>query len=147
MPNADRRTEPTAADSHCDQLRRFLFDHTDIRGEIVTLESSYREVLSHNPLPPAVARQLGDVNVLDSEEVGKLMQIRERLGIRGPDPACLVDIPGSTPSSAPSAPPDGGIPTRRARSAASSGPAPSQGPDEELIAEITRRVIAELRKG
>lgn len=43
-----------------DLLHRFLFDDCDIRGEIVTLGDSYREVLSHNPQAPAIQRLLGE---------------------------------------------------------------------------------------
>jgi molecular chaperone Hsp33 len=43
-----------------DLLHRFLFDDCDIRGEIVTLSDSYREVLSHNPQVPAIRRLLGE---------------------------------------------------------------------------------------
>jgi molecular chaperone Hsp33 len=43
-----------------DLLHRFLFDDCDIRGEIVTLCDSYREVLSHNPQVPAIRRLLGE---------------------------------------------------------------------------------------
>lgn len=43
-----------------DLLHRFLFDDCDIRGELVTLSESYREVLSHNPHPPAIRRLLGE---------------------------------------------------------------------------------------
>jgi molecular chaperone Hsp33 len=43
-----------------DLLHRFLFDDCDIRGEIVTLGSSYREVLSHNQHVPAIRRLLGE---------------------------------------------------------------------------------------
>jgi molecular chaperone Hsp33 len=43
-----------------DLLHRFLFDDCDIRGEIVTLGDSYREVLSHNPHAPAIQRLLGE---------------------------------------------------------------------------------------
>ncbi|WP_111641390.1 Hsp33 family molecular chaperone HslO [Marinimicrobium alkaliphilum] len=43
-----------------DLLHRFIFDHCDVRGELVTLSESYREVLSHNPYPPAVQRLLGE---------------------------------------------------------------------------------------
>jgi len=43
-----------------DLLHRFLFDDCDIRGEIVTLGDSYREVLSHNPQAPAIRRLLGE---------------------------------------------------------------------------------------
>ncbi len=43
-----------------DLLHRFLFDDCDIRGEIITLGDSYREVLSHNPQQPAIHRLLGE---------------------------------------------------------------------------------------
>ena len=43
-----------------DLLHRFLFDDCDIRGEIVTLGDSYREVLSHNQHAPAIQRLLGE---------------------------------------------------------------------------------------
>lgn len=43
-----------------DLLHRFLFDDCDIRGEIITLSDSYREVLSHNPQQPAIHRLLGE---------------------------------------------------------------------------------------
>lgn len=43
-----------------DLLHRFLFDDCDIRGEIVTLNDSYREVLSHNQHVPAIRRLLGE---------------------------------------------------------------------------------------
>lgn len=43
-----------------DQLQRFLFEDTDIRGEITRLEQSYRAVLDAHPYPPAVGRLLGE---------------------------------------------------------------------------------------
>lgn len=43
-----------------DLIHRFLFDHTDIRGEVVSLDNSYREVLAHNPHPPVVQQLLGE---------------------------------------------------------------------------------------
>jgi molecular chaperone Hsp33 len=43
-----------------DLLHRFIFDNADIRGELVTLENSYREVLSHNHYPPAIQQLLGE---------------------------------------------------------------------------------------
>jgi len=43
-----------------DLLHRFIFDHCDVRGEIVTLTDSYREVLANNPYPVAVQRLLGE---------------------------------------------------------------------------------------
>jgi molecular chaperone Hsp33 len=43
-----------------DLLHRFIFDDADIRGELITLGNSYREVLSHNNYPPAIAQLLGE---------------------------------------------------------------------------------------
>ena len=43
-----------------DLLHRFIFDDCDIRGNIVTLGDSYREVLSHNPYAPAIRHLLGE---------------------------------------------------------------------------------------
>ena len=43
-----------------DLLNRFLFDDCDIRGELVTLGESYREILSHNAHPPAIQKLLGE---------------------------------------------------------------------------------------
>ena len=43
-----------------DTLQRFLFDGTDIRGDIVTLESSYQNVVSRQNYPPLVAQLYGE---------------------------------------------------------------------------------------
>lgn len=43
-----------------DLLQRFIFDNTDIRGELVHLEQSYRDVLSIHPYPDVVAALLGE---------------------------------------------------------------------------------------
>ncbi len=43
-----------------DLLKRFIFDDCDIRGEIVSLGDSYREILSHNHYPPAIQKLLGE---------------------------------------------------------------------------------------
>lgn len=43
-----------------DTLQRFLFDGTDVRGEIVRLERSYQEALAPRNDPPAVAALLGE---------------------------------------------------------------------------------------
>lgn len=39
-------------------MHRFLFDNTDIRGEVVTLSDSYQQVLENNENLPAQVRQL-----------------------------------------------------------------------------------------
>lgn len=89
------------------------------------------ETMEHFARILFVARQLGGVNVLDAEQVDKLVRIRERLGLRGPTPAC--DIQGAPPAqSKPAAPVQ--------------PPAPAPKSDQALIDEITRQVISELRK-
>ncbi|MCH4563426.1 Hsp33 family molecular chaperone HslO [Halomonas sp. EGI 63088] len=44
-----------------DQIQRFLFDNTNVRGEIVTLERAYAEVLERHEYPPVVNRLLGEL--------------------------------------------------------------------------------------
>ncbi|MDM3870928.1 Hsp33 family molecular chaperone HslO [Porticoccus sp. W117] len=46
--------------SDSDKLQRFMFDHCDIRGEIITLEQSYQAVLQINQYPQAVQHLLGE---------------------------------------------------------------------------------------
>ncbi len=98
------------------------------------------ETLEHFARILFVARQLGGVNVLNQDQVHKLLQIRKRLGIRGPDPACVSSKPASTPSAS-----NSHIPTLRTRSAStpSSGLPPSE---NDLVAEITQQVMQELHK-
>ena len=43
-----------------DLLNRFIFDDCDIRGELVTLNKSYQEILEHNIYPPAIQILLGE---------------------------------------------------------------------------------------
>lgn len=43
-----------------DCTQRFTFDGTDIRGEVVSLSSSYQEILSNHHYPPAVELLLGE---------------------------------------------------------------------------------------
>ena len=43
-----------------DTLQRFIFDGTDIRGEIVTLADSYRDILAHASYPEPVSQLLGE---------------------------------------------------------------------------------------
>ena len=44
-----------------DQIQRFMFDHTNVRGEIVTLATAYHEVLDRHAYPPAVNELLGEL--------------------------------------------------------------------------------------
>lgn len=43
-----------------DTLQRFLFDGTDIRGEITTLSASYKDLIANQKYPPQVARLFGE---------------------------------------------------------------------------------------
>ncbi|MFT7300895.1 MAG: molecular chaperone Hsp33 [Porticoccus sp.] len=45
--------------SHIDQLQRFIFEHSDIRGEILTLEKSYQDVLANSAYPETIQHLLG----------------------------------------------------------------------------------------
>ncbi|MCB8889505.1 Hsp33 family molecular chaperone HslO [Vreelandella malpeensis] len=44
-----------------DQIQRFLFDQTNVRGEIVTLDTTYAEVLTRHGYPHAVNVLLGEL--------------------------------------------------------------------------------------
>ena len=44
-----------------DQIQRFLFDNTNVRGELVTLEQAYADVLDRHAYPPAVNHLLGEL--------------------------------------------------------------------------------------
>ncbi len=44
---------------YLDASQRFLFDNTDIRGELVTLSTSYRETVEGHDYPAAVGQLLG----------------------------------------------------------------------------------------
>lgn len=43
-----------------DQLQRFIFDKTDIRGELVRLDQSYQDTLDSHQYPEVVAHLLGE---------------------------------------------------------------------------------------
>ncbi|WP_426415665.1 Hsp33 family molecular chaperone HslO [Aestuariirhabdus sp. LZHN29] len=45
-----------------DLTRRFIFDDTDIRGELVRLDDSYRSALAAHEYPPAVHQLLGELS-------------------------------------------------------------------------------------
>ncbi len=107
------------------------------------------ETMEHFAKIMLVARQLGGFNTLNAEQVQKLVQIRERMGIRGPSPACDVGSVGTIQQPlgvGAAAASGGGIPTLRTRSAgnAQGNGAPAQ-PDAATIDEITRRVMDALR--
>jgi molecular chaperone Hsp33 len=46
--------------SDADVLQRFLFDDTQVRGDLVRLDASWRAVLERHPYPDSVRRPLGE---------------------------------------------------------------------------------------
>lgn len=47
--------------SNPDQIQRILFDDMDVRGVVVGLEDSYRQVLDNHQYPSAIAKVLGEM--------------------------------------------------------------------------------------
>lgn len=43
-----------------DSLQRFIFEHAEIRGEIIHLNQSYQTIMAQQPYPPMVKRLLGE---------------------------------------------------------------------------------------
>ena len=88
------------------------------------------ETLEHFAHITLVARLLGRVNALSVEKVQKLMQVKEKLGVKGKSPgceSCTIEKCEMRLSEA--------------------APSPStERPQEDLIEEITRRVLSGLGK-
>jgi molecular chaperone Hsp33 len=55
-----------------DYTQRFIFDESDVRGELVALERSYAEVLAKHPYPEPVAQLLGEMLAAAALLVGTL---------------------------------------------------------------------------
>lgn len=55
-----------------DNTQRFLFDDTDVRGEMVSLGESYTHVLAKHPYPEPVAQLLGEILAAAALLVGTL---------------------------------------------------------------------------
>ena len=47
--------------AYTDHLQRFLFDGTDVRGEIVSLEQTWRQVQDRHHYPDVIAMRLGEL--------------------------------------------------------------------------------------
>ena len=43
-----------------DNLTRFVFEHAAVRGAVVSLDSTYRDILACHPYPLGLARLLGE---------------------------------------------------------------------------------------
>ncbi|WP_068824944.1 Hsp33 family molecular chaperone HslO [Pseudomonas sp. BMS12] len=55
-----------------DHTQRFLFDDTDVRGELASLGESYQHVLAKHPYPQPVAQLLGEILAAAALLVGTL---------------------------------------------------------------------------
>ena len=55
-----------------DFTQRFIFEESDVRGELVALERSYAEVLAKHPYPEPVAQLLGELMAAAALLVGTL---------------------------------------------------------------------------
>jgi molecular chaperone Hsp33 len=51
----------TATAPLADSLRRFVFEHAAVRGAVVSLDASCREILDGHPYPPALRRVLAEL--------------------------------------------------------------------------------------
>lgn len=51
----------TSSTKPTDQVQRFIFDDTAVRGELVQLHQSYQEVLIRHNYPPAIEKLLGEL--------------------------------------------------------------------------------------
>lgn len=54
-------SQTSTTSNSADQLQRFSFDQTDIRGEITHLNASYRDVLKRHNYPAEIAIELGQL--------------------------------------------------------------------------------------
>jgi hypothetical protein len=96
-------------------------------GETVTSAHYKMETMEHFAKIMFVAHQLGNVKVLPGTEVGDLIALREKFGIRSTSPLC--ELPGK-PVSVPKA----------------EEPATGDPPSQQMIEDITRQVLTNLKK-
>jgi L-fuculose-phosphate aldolase len=96
-------------------------------GETVTNAHYKMETMEHFAKIMFVAHQLGNVNVLPGNDVGDLMALREKFGIRSSSPIC--ELPGKE------------APKPKAEEPMTGDP-----PSQKMIEDITRQVITNLKK-
>lgn len=94
------------------------------------------ETIEHFAQIVLVARRLGHVGVLSDENVQKLMQVRERLGVKGKNPGCQACTVGCPRNIAQSAAQRKDHPAEKSSTSAES--------DGDLIRRITEQVMARL---
>jgi molecular chaperone Hsp33 len=78
-----------------DLSQRFLFEKTDIRGDIVQIRSSYRELVANHDYPPIVQRLLGEF-VVASLLLASTIKFKGRLILQvrsqGQIPLLMVEV-------------------------------------------------------
>lgn len=72
MVDSSDQQQDNQQDNDRDVMHRFLFDDTDLRGEVVSLANSYAEVLANNAFPSSVQRLLGEFLAAVSMMSGRL---------------------------------------------------------------------------
>ena len=77
-----------------DFTQRFIFDETDARGELVSLERSYAEVLAKHPYPEPVAQLLGELMaaaalLVGNQKIDGLLSLQARS--EGPVPLLMIE--------------------------------------------------------
>jgi molecular chaperone Hsp33 len=76
-----------------DTLRRFVFEHTQVRGELVHLDASWRAVLARHAYPPPVRDLLGQAMAAAMLLVATLkVQGTLTLQLRGDGPVSLLVV-------------------------------------------------------
>lgn len=68
----DTSSQDITSNEDRDVMHRFLFDDTDLRGEVATLGDSYGQVLVNNPFPESVQTLLGEFLAAASLLSGRL---------------------------------------------------------------------------
>ncbi|BAE75591.1 heat shock protein [Sodalis glossinidius str. 'morsitans'] len=81
--------------THQDQLHRYLFEDYAVRGELVSLQETYRQVLGQHNYPPAVKTLLGELLVATSLLTATLKFTSEiTVQLQGDGPLRLAVING-----------------------------------------------------
>ncbi|WAJ69856.1 Hsp33 family molecular chaperone HslO [Catenovulum adriaticum] len=79
-----------------DQLNRYLFDNTNVRGELVQLDKSYKEMLKNHDYPDVIAQVIGELFAATSLLTATLKFEGDiAVQIQGNGPVSYVSINGS----------------------------------------------------
>ena len=101
------------------------------------------ETLEHFAQITLVARQLGQVNVLSDRNVQKLMEVREKLGVKGRNPMICRQCTQACPNRGSAG--DGATETASTPEAVLPRTDEVSKADEQLVQSITERVMATLK--